>query len=265
MQTLYRVGFLKNKAEFVTITITGMKGKEMKKKAIEEIFAKKPHMQMNLQFFAHGGDQNGDENSDDDNNDDEDGDEDNGDHNDDDKDEKKFTQADMSATAAREKKQGRRSAFKEMGFKSEKDAKEQMSAFRKWRESQMTPEQKTAAEIKQANDDKSDAEKRAEAAENKLAAIQAGVKKDAVDDAVAIAMMKVTEEKTLEDVLNEMKAQPRYKGFFDGLEDNNNDDEKGGTGSGTKHKSASKTDGIGKRLAQAQVNGSAAKSNFFRN
>lgn len=240
----------------------------MKKKAIEEMFAKKPHMQMNLQFFAQGGDQNDDDNSDDDDKDDkddEDGDEDDSDHDDDNKDEKKFTQADMSATAAREKKQGRRSAFKEMGFKSEKDAKEQMSAFRKWQESQMTPEQKTAAEIKQANDDKSDAEKRAEAAENKLAAIQAGVKRDAVDDAVAIAMMKVTEEKTLEDVLNEMKTQPRYKGFFDGLEDDNNDDEKGGTGSGTKHKSTSETDGIGKRLAQAQVNGSTTKSNFFRN
>lgn len=238
----------------------------MKKKAIEEMFAKKPHMQMNLQFFAQGGDQNDDDNSDDDNKDDEDGDEDNSDHDDDDnKDEKKFTQADMSATAAREKKQGRRSAFKEMGFKSEKDAKEQMSAFRKWQESKMTPEQKTAAEIKQANDDKSDAEKRAEAAENKLAAIQAGVKKDAVDDAVAIAMMKVTEEKTLEDVLNEMKTQPRYKGFFDGLEDDDNDDEKGGTGSGTKHKSTSKNDGIGKRLAQAQIKNSTTKSNFFRN
>lgn len=239
----------------------------MKKKAIEEMFAKKPHMQMNLQFFAQGGDRDDDENSDhddDDDNDDEDGDEDDGDHDDDNKDEKKFTQADMSATAAREKKQGRRSAFKEMGFKSEKDAKEQMSAFRKWQESQMTPEQKTAAEIKQANDDKSDAEKRAEAAENKLAAIQAGVKKDAVDDAVAIAMMKVTEEKTLEDVLNEMKTQPRYKGFFDGLEDDDND-EKGGTGSGTKHKSTSKNDGIGKRLAQAQIKSGTTKSNFFRN
>lgn len=174
----------------------------------------------------------------------------------------------MTATAAKEKKQGRAAAFREMGFKSEKEAKAQLEAFRKYQESQLTPEQKTAAQIQQAKDDKSDAEKRAEAAENKLAAIQAGVKKDAVDDAVAIAMMKVEDGKSLEDVLGEMKTQPRYKGFFDGSDDDDDDKGgKGGTGTSVRHKSSKKDeDGIGKRLGQAQVAGNAMtkKSSFFR-
>ena len=154
-----------------------------------------------------------------------------------------------------------------MGFKSEKEAKAQLEAFRKYQESQLTPEQKTAAQIQQANDDKSDAEKRAEAAENKLAAIQAGVKKDAVDDAVAIAMMKVEDGKSLEDILGEMKTQPRYKGFFDCSDEDDDNGGKGGTGTSVRHKSSKKDeDGIGKRLGQAQVNGNAMtkKSSYFR-
>ena len=246
----------------------------MKNKTIENMLENTlPRMATNLQYFASSGDQDRDEG--DDQNDNEDDDSDGDDHDDDsdegDKDskdnEKKFTQAEMTATAAKEKKQGRAAAFREMGFKSEKEAKAQLEAFRKYQESQLTPEQKTAAQIKQANDDKSDAEKRAEAAENKLAAIQAGVKKDAVDDAVAIAMMKVEDGKSLDDVLGEMKTQPRYKGFFDGSDDEDDKGGKGGTGTSVRHKSSKKDeDGIGKRLGQAQVNGNAMskKSSFFR-
>ena len=240
----------------------------MKNRAIEELLENRT-MLMNLQHFAEPSDQDKDDDQDGNGDDDSDGD----DHDDDSDDEgskdneKKFTQAEMTATAAKEKKQGRAAAFREMGFKSEKEAKAQLEAFRKYQESQLTPEQKTAAQIQQANDDKSEAEKRAEAAENKLAAIQAGVKKDAVDDAVAIAMMKVEDGKSLEDVLGEMKTQPRYKGFFDGSEDDDDNGGKGGTGTSVRHKSSKKDeDGIGKRLGQAQVNGNATakKSSFFR-
>lgn len=240
----------------------------MKNRTIDELLENRT-MLMNIQHFAEPSDHEKDDDNDGDDDDDSDG----GDHDDDSDDEgskdneKKFTQAEMTATAAKEKKQGRAAAFREMGFKSEKEAKAQLEAFRKYQESQLTPEQKTAAQIKQANDDKSDAEKRAEAAENKLAAIQAGVKKDAVDDAVAIAMMKVEDGKSLEDVLGEMKTQPRYKGFFDGSDDDDDNGVKGGTGTSVRHKSSKKDeDGIGKRLGQAQANGNAAakKSSFFR-
>ena len=241
----------------------------MKNRTIEELLENRT-MLMNLQHFAEPSDQDKDDDQDGNGDDDSDGDDHDVDSDDNEgsKDnEKKFTQAEMTATAAKEKKQGRAAAFREMGFKSEKEAKAQLEAFRKYQESQLTPEQKTAAQIKQANDDKSEAEKRAEAAENKLAAIQAGVKKDAVDDAVAIAMMKVEDGKSLEDVLGEMKTQPRYKGFFDGSDDEDDNGGKGGTGISVRHKSSKKDeDGIGKRLGQAQANGNATakKSSFFR-
>lgn len=224
-------------------------------------------MRTNLQFFAKDGSTQGDNPDANDDDSDDDGDDDSDDSDDDSgEDEKKFTQAEMTARATAEKKQGRRSAFKEMGFKSEKEAKEEMAGYRKWKESQMTPEQKLNAQIKDANDGKSEAEKRAEAAENKLAALEAGVKKDAVEDAVAIAMLKVTEDKSLDDVLNEMKTEPKYKGFFDGSEDDDDDNNaNGGTGSSVKHKKASKSDNIGKRLGEQASKSTVTKSNFFRN
>lgn len=234
----------------------------MKKRTIEQLLENKPLMQTNLQFFADGGDQ-GDGSGNDDPDDDPDG--DNGESGDDDQtSEKKFTQEEMTARATMEKKQGRRSAFKELGFKSEKEAKAEMEEYRKWKESQLTPGQKLNAQIKDVSASKSEAEKRAEAAENKLAALEAGVKKDAVEDAVAIAMLKVTEEKSLEDVLNDMKTEPKYKGFFDGSDDEG-DDAAGGTGSSVKHKKGSKVDSIGKRLGEQASKTTVTKSNFFRN
>ena len=251
---------------------------KMKNKTIQQLLVDStPRMAMNLQHFANGGSSKQDEGDDDNPDDgaDDDSDDNDGDNSDDDsddskgndgKDSKKFTQEDMNKRATAEKKQGRRSAFKEMGFKSEKDAKEQLAEFKKWKESQLTPEQKLKAQIDDANNDKSEAEKRAEAAENKLAALEAGVKKDAVDDAVAIAMLKVTDDKSLDDVLNEMKTQPKYKGFFDGSgDDDDSDDDKGGTGSSLKHKRGSKEDSIGKRLGQQASKSVVTKSNFFKN
>ena len=244
----------------------------MKNKEMIELLGNRP-MVMNLQHFAGYTDDQNDDKDQDDNCSDQDDDSDDSDSDDDSdggkkEDEKKFTQADLTATATKEKKQGRAAAFREMGFKSEKEAKAQLEAFRKYQESQLTPEQKTAAQIEQANNDKSDAEKRAEAAENKLAAIQAGVKKDAVDDAVAIAMMKVSDDKSLDDVLAEMKTQSRYKGFFDGSDDDDDKGDKGGTGTSVRHKTSKKEEGIGKRLGQAQVQNQSkgsTKSSFFRN
>lgn len=245
----------------------------MKKKAIENMLGNNTHLPFNLQFFADGGSNQGDGGNEDDPDAGGEGDDSEGDEGDDSgsddgkpENEKKFTQAEMTARAAKEKKQGRRSAFKEMGFKDEKEAKAEMAEYRKWKESQMTPEQKLNAQIKDANDGKSEAEKRAEAAENKLAALEAGVKKDAVEDAVAIAMLKVTEDKSLDDVLNEMKTEPKYKGFFDGSEDDDDDNNaNGGTGSSVKHKKASKSDNIGKRLGEQASKSTVTKSNFFRN
>lgn len=186
----------------------------------------------------------------------------NGDQNqggqDDDKsgDEKKFTQSELSAVAATEKKQGKQSILNIFGVKNEKEAKEQAEAFKKWQESQKDAETK----MKDAQTAASDAEQRAIAAEAKLACVTAGVQKDCIDDTLAIASTKVTEDKDLNTVLEEMKKEPRYKGFFVASGSSS------GTGSSADHKTGAGTGGtenIGARLGKAKK--TEAKSSFFTN
>lgn len=226
--------------------------------------ANKLPLKYNLQHFASNDSNEDDSDEDDDNDSDSNDDVDDSDDGDDQSksgDEKKFTQAEMSKTAAREKKQGRRSAFKEMGFKSEKEAKAAMQEFKKWKESQMTPDEKHQQELNNVNTEKSEAEERAQAAEEKLAVVMAGVRKDSIDDVLAIARAKVTEDKSLDDVLEEMKKQDRYKSFFEGEEDSSGSKSTGGSLNHNKGKN--KNENIGERLAKQNAKNSSKKSNYF--
>ena len=218
---------------------------------------------LNLQFFAEGGDGagegdnagagaadagqqgNGDQNHDSGNSN-KGGDDESG---------KTFTQAELSAVAATEKKQGKQSILNLFGVKSEKEAKEQAAAFKQWQESQKDTEQK----LKDSQEATSEAEKRAATAEAKLACVTAGVQKDSIDDVLAIAATKVTDDKNLDAVLEEMKKDTKYKGFF------TTGTGSAGTGSSADHKGGAGTGGVGEnygaRLAKSKS--AKVKSAFF--
>ena len=177
--------------------------------------------------------------------------------------EKTFTQSEVNAIGTREKNQGKNSILKIFGCSDEKAAKEQAKAFKEWQESQKTEEQKRTEAEESLKNSAAESDKRAQAAENKLSALAAGVTNDSLDDALAIALLKVTEEKPLDKVLEEMKKEPRYSGFF------GKGSSSGGTGSSADHNnnngsSGSKTN-LGARLAQNKLSGMASKSNFFKN
>lgn len=178
---------------------------------------------------------------------------------------KTFTQAELSAVAVTEKKQGKNAILKLFGCEDEKTAKEQAVAFKKWQEDQKTAEQKQHDSEK----DKAAAEARAVAAENKLTCISAGVNLDSLEDALAIAAPKVTDEKDLKAVLNEMREQKKYKGFFAASGSSEEDDDEGddgeeGTGSAPGHnkKPDAAQSSLGKRLAESQ-RGAIKKSTYF--
>lgn len=182
---------------------------------------------------------------------------------------KTFTQAELSAVAVTEKKQGKNVILKLFGCEDEKTAKEQAVAFKKWQEDQKTAEQKQHDSEK----DKVAAEARAVAAENKLTCISAGVNLDSLEDALAIAAPKVTGEKDLKAVLDEMREQKKYEGFFaasgssegdDDEDDDEDDDGEEGTGSAPGHnkKSDATQSSLGKRLAESQ-RGAIKKSTYF--
>lgn len=241
----------------------------MKNKFNERIFSVRnfvgPLLKSNLQFFAdddkdENDDNNGDVDDSGDSNKDDSIDEEDEDKDDDESNVKKFTQDEMSKIATKEKKQGRRAAFREMGFKDEVEAKKQLDAFHEWQKSQLSEEEQRQQEIDNANTATSEAEKRAQEAEEKLAVVIAGVRKDSIDDVLAIARAKVTDEKSLDDVLADMKKQDRYKSFFESADSGSNN----GTGSGLSHKKGSNNrENIGARLAKQQMSSRTSKKNSY--
>lgn len=173
---------------------------------------------------------------------------------------KTFTQDEVNAIGTREKNQGKNSILKMFGCADEKTAKAEAEEFKKWKESQKTEEQKKDEAAQQLKDSAAESEKRAIAAENKLSALTAGVSADSIDDALAIALLKVTDDKPLDKVFEEMKKEPRYAGFFGASQSSN-----GGTGSSAGHNKGNQqgTENIGARLAKSKVANAATKSNFF--
>lgn len=190
---------------------------------------------MNLQLFADGGDEGGDEG--------------NG------GDEKTFTQSEVNALLAREKKQGKNSVLRALGIKDVDEGLQKMNANNK----DKTAEEKAAELIDTANRGKADAENRAVAAERKLAAIKAGVKSEYVDDVVFIAGAKVTDENDFDTVVEGLKKTHAFY-FAEG------EKKKDGTGSDSNYRKNNKDDGAdsyGKRLAESRAKNTTKQSDFF--
>lgn len=211
----------------------------------------------NLQYFAEesGNEENGngsDDASENENNNDDSGKED--------KSEKTFTQSEVSAMMAREKKQGKNSVLKSLGFTSEKEAKDAFNLLKALTDSQKSAEEKAKEIEGKATKEKEEAETRAMMAEAKLSCVINGVDKDAVDDVLVIAMAKVTDDKSIDDVLAEMKKEKRYASFFTSKE---SDD---GTGNPPGHSSdggKSKNWNYGKSLAESNKTTGTKKKSYF--
>ena len=213
----------------------------------------------NLQFFAEegGSEENGNGGSDDASTEGKGSDEESGKE---DKAEKTFTQSEVSAMMAREKKQGKNSVLKSLGFTSEKEAKDAFNLLKALTDSQKSAEEKAKEIEGKATKEKQEAETRAMMAEAKLSCVINGVDKDAVDDVLVIAMAKVTDDKTIDDVLTEMKKEKRYASFFNG---GTSED---GTGNPPGHSTQggkSKNWDYGKSLAESNKSTSTKKKSYF--
>lgn len=128
--------------------------------------------------------------------------------------ERTFTQEEVSRMMTKEKQQGKQSVLNALGFKSEDEAKNAFNLLKALTDSQKSEQEKAEESKNTAVQQKADAEKRAELAEAKLSCFANGVNKDAIDDVLVIAMSKVSSEKSLDTVLEEMKKESRYAPFF---------------------------------------------------
>ena len=175
--------------------------------------------------------------------------------------EKTFTQTEVTNMMTKEKNEGKRSILKALGFKDEEEAKAAIGEYNKYLESHKTDEEKQQEALNQANTSKDEAIKRAIAAESKLACFDVGVSEDYIDDIIAIASTKVTDDKDLASVLKEMKEDQKYSHFFSEANSSN------GTGGNPGHgqRKTDPEDNIGKRLASTKAKSKETKSSFFDN
>lgn len=81
-------------------------------------------------------------------------------------------------------------------------SKEEMEAFRKWQDSRKTAEQLSQEKISAAENGRADAEKKLAAAEAKCCAYSKGVTAEAVDDVIALAMAKVSDDMPIENAID---------------------------------------------------------------
>lgn len=95
--------------------------------------------------------------------------------------------------------------------KKDMPSKEEMDAFHKWQDSRKTAEQLSQEKITAAENGRTEAVKRAEEAEAKCTAYSKGVKPEAVDDVIALAMVKVSDSKTIEQAIDEVVT--KYPSF----------------------------------------------------
>lgn len=169
---------------------------------------------MNLQFFADDeGSHDDSENGCEDNGSGTENEDSKGDANDED-DEKTFTQSQVSAMMAKEKKEGKKSILKSLGFSSEEEAKSAITLLNTLKDSQKSDKDKLEDTKNKSASEIESVTARAELAESKLTCLENGVDKDCLDDVMAIASLKVDDDNSLEDVIKSMKKDQKYSSFF---------------------------------------------------
>ena len=174
---------------------------------------------------------------------------------------KTFTQAEVNRMMKAEKESGRRSILKELGVEDVKGTKEALEKYQKYLDSQKSDLEKANENLNETQAKLTSAETRANKAEFCLKAIaEFEANPKSVDDLVAIAMTKVTDDKDIATVLKEMKENEAYNGFF-----TKSNSSSGSSGTGNplpKGKSNNNgSESYGARLAQQKL----ARNNFNKN
>lgn len=182
---------------------------------------------------------------------------------------KTFTQDQVTKMMTKEKNQGRAAALNELGI-DPKDTK-MVAMVKAMIDSQKTDDEKNAEKQSEEAAKIAEANQRALIAEAKAEAMQLGVKTQFVEDAVTLALAKMTEDADLKTLIGELKTKyPVWFGESDESDDKADKKSKAGqkgTGSSVKSNKGKKEDedkGLGARLA-AQRKSNTAKSSYWGN
>ena len=177
---------------------------------------------------------------------------------------KTYTQEEVDALCAKEKRQGKNSVLKALGLQSVDQGKAAIEAAQKAANANKTAEEVAAEALNAEKTARSKAESDLTVAQRTIAVMKAGFKPEYVDDVVAIASVKVTEDKDFDAVIEDMKKTHQFYLVEQKKEDP-------GTGipvAGFKKTEKNSTEkSYGQRLAENKVAEfqKANKVNFFKN
>jgi len=132
---------------------------------------------------------------------------------------KTFTQEDVNNLVAREVKKAQEKMLKQLGIEDFQSAKEGMQRFREWQESQKTEAEKQAEQLQKLQEQSQSLAAENEQLKAKLAAVQAGVDPNSIDDVVVLAKNYLSDDvdmnaaigKVLEKYPHFAAAQPEEK------------------------------------------------------
>ena len=168
---------------------------------------------------------------------------------------KTFTQEQLNRMMTKEKRQGRASAFNELGI-NPKDHKA-IEKIKALIEGAKTPEQKTVESSLKESEAIREAERKAVIAEAKVEAMRLGVQPQYVDDAIILVTANMGDGDDIKTLIGELKM--KHPGWFESetKKDNTGEVGKKGTGTSIQSKLSTETskDGMAARLASQRKSG----------
>ena len=124
---------------------------------------------------------------------------------------KLFTQEDVNRIAAREAKEAQEKLLKQLGIEDFESAKEGLQKFREWQESQKTEAEKQAEQLQKLQEQSQSLASENEQLKAKLAAVQAGVDPNSIDDVVVLAKNYLSDDVDLNAAIG--KVLEKYPHF----------------------------------------------------
>ena len=177
---------------------------------------------------------------------------------------KTYTQEEVNALLAKEKRQGKNSVLKALGLQSVDEGKAAIESARQVANANKTAEEVAAEALNTEKIARSKAENDLTVAQRTISVMKAGFKPEYVDDVVAIASTKVTEDKDFDAVIDDMKKTHQF--YL--VEQKKEDPGTGTPAAGFKKTEKNSTEkSYGQRLAENKVAEyqRANKVDFFKN
>ena len=170
---------------------------------------------------------------------------------------KSYTQAQINAMMANEKRTARQALLKELGFdvKDDQSFTDTLAGIKKTLDAGKTQQQLDQEAKNKAEGEAKDATARAELAEMKVSALTAGVNPKRLDDMIILAQAKIAKGQTADQAFADLKKD--YPDAF-GVEAS------GGTGSHVNPAKKTGDDGESRGTRLAKQNKTSAKSSYFK-